>query len=120
MDINYEEIKIPIVKTLYETILYTTPIILNLPKPIKFSYGETILQNLALVIDLANEANIELKLIKERQIVKAHAKIETTKIFVRILSEGKYISIEEYIKISKYLVDTSKMLYGWLQASKKN
>lgn len=87
------------------------------PKPHRYTLGETcsryLLTTLELLLSAATTSNtVE----KSARLKDASAKVDTTKLLVRLCKDCKCITNVQYLQIESKLIETGKMLGGWLKS----
>ena len=85
----------------------------NFPKTERFSLGQKISQTFLEVLELtftASYLSFEQKIVL---LTKASSRLDILKFFVQLAWEGKLISTEKYIELSKKLEEIGRMIGGW-------
>lgn len=87
------------------------------PKPQRYTLGETcsryFLATLELLLGAATTSNI---VEKSARLKDASAKVDTAKLLVRLCKDCKCITNVQYLQVESKLIDTGKMLGGWMKS----
>ena len=108
---------IPIIHTLYDTYVEWSELTVKFPKTQRFALGERVsgylLDATELLISAASTSNVEDKM---TNLQLASAKVDLTKLLVRLSKDTKSISNTQYLQAESRLIDAGKMLGGWLKS----
>ncbi len=108
---------IPIVHTLYDAYVLWSEVMEKFPKPQRYTLGETcsryLLATLELLLGAATTSNI---VEKSARLKDASAKVDTAKLLVRLCKDCKCITNVQYLQVESKLIDTGKMLGGWMKS----
>lgn len=117
---DFEKLEMPILSqqmVLYEII---HKLIFKFPKYERYTLGEGIQETLLSSIELAIIANYTSKYDKEKILIKANAKNEILKAFIRIALNCKMIEIDKYLDVIKRLQGIGKMIQGWTKYTRSS
>ena len=109
----------PVVVKIYKTYQVASPLLLNFPKPYRYSLGQTLDRALLNMLELIFEANSLPRLLWETPLLKAQAKCELSKILLRLAAELKLIKETQYFQLIANLQEVGKMLHGWINYVRK-
>jgi hypothetical protein len=117
---NFQQIEIPVVKTLYDLYVITHNLVSKFPKNERYSLGEKLENTLLETIEYVVFGNVQQKNFKDAYILKANTKIELLKLFWRLALDIKVIDDKAYLKVQQHLQESGKMLGGWLKYLQAN
>lgn len=95
-----------------KTILYLDKIIINMPNS-DIVLKDNLKKSMYNVLEYAYMASLDSKY--KLFII---SKIKMVDFYLKISFEKKYISYKKYEKVSNYLLEILKMVYGWLNYEK--
>ena len=112
---NFQQIEIPVVKTLYELYVFTHGLVLKFPKHERYSLGEKLENSIFEAIEYIVFGNVQQKNFKDAYILKANTKVELLKLYYRLTFEINIIDEKSYLKVEQHFQECGKMLGGWLK-----
>jgi len=112
---NFQSIEIPLIKKLYELYKYAHKSVSVFPKHERYSLGEKIETGVLDAIEAVLFGNAQPKNFKDSYLLRANAKVEVLKILFRLALDSEFINSTQYLKTEEYLVESGKMLGGWLK-----
>jgi hypothetical protein len=92
--------------------------ILKFPKPWRYSLGEKIQTGLLDIIESAMQGLQTRQPLKETYILKTLGHIKSLQIFIRLCSDEKLITENQYFSYSDQAVQLLKMAIGWLRSTR--
>ncbi len=105
----------PIVIKIYKTYQLFTPLLVNFPKPQRYTMGQTLDQSLLAMLEYIFEANAMPLPLRESLLLRAMAKCELTKLLIRLACESDILDNTQYFQLMSNLQEVSKMLGGWIK-----
>lgn len=107
---------IPIVHTLYDAYVLWNEVMKKFPKPQRYTLGETCSRYLLSILELLlGAAATSIPTEKLVRLKEASAKVDTTKLLVRLCKDCKCITNVQYLNMESKLIDTGRMLGGWMK-----
>ena len=106
-----------IISNFKKTILYLDKIIVNFPnneKVLKDKISHAMYDVLEYMY-MANEVNNYNRVLYQKKIV---SKLKMIDFYLKISLNKKYISYKKYQKVCNHLLDTLKLIYGWIKYEK--
>lgn len=101
-----------VITNIKKTILYLDKIIINMPNS-DIVLKDNLKKSMYNVLEYAYMASLDSKY--KLFII---SKIKMVDFYLKISFEKKYISYKKYEKVSNYLLEILKMVYGWLNYEK--
>lgn len=101
-----------VITNIKKTILYLDKIIINMPNS-DIVLKDNLKKTMYNVLEYAYMASLDSKY--KLFII---SKIKMVDFYLKISFEKKYISYKKYEKVSNYLLEILKMVYGWLNYEK--
>jgi hypothetical protein len=102
---------------MYEAYAVWHELLLKFPKSERYTLGETcanrMLETIELILAAAAISDHRDKLIS---LHRASAKIDALKLLVRLAKDCKCISNAQYLDLTSRLLETGKMLGGWIKS----
>jgi hypothetical protein len=117
---NFQQIEIPVVKTLYDLYAFTHNAVSKFPKHERYSLGEKLENAIFEAIEYIVFGNVQQKNFKDAYILKANTKIELLKLYYRLAFDINVIDEKSYLKAQEFLQESGKMLGGWLKYLQSN
>ena len=117
---DFEKLEIPLIAKLFVIYYCVHKLILTLPKFERYSLGEAMQRAVLEACELVVEANSANKYDRPSKLIKVNAKIEITKLLVRIALNMELIKTPTYLEIQTHLQEAGKMTQGWIKYSKNN
>ena len=114
-DKNFQSIEIPLIKKLYELYKHAHKSVSAFPKHERYSLGGKIEGNILEALELSLFGNAQPKNFKDAYLLKANTKVEVLKILFRLAMDNDFINPTQYLKAEEYLVESGKMLGGWIK-----
>jgi len=104
---------LPVLEKLKESYKVWQEILPHVSKNHRQTIGTKIDGLLLEILDLTFRATYKSGLVKIELITESVTKNDLVKFFLTVMWECKIIEDKKYIRISKILVETGKMLFGW-------
>ena len=117
---NFQQIEIPVIKTLYDLYVLTHNLVSKFPKHERYSLGEKLENTIFEAIEYIVFGNVQQKNFKDAYILKANTKIELLKLYYRLAFDMNIIVDKSYLKAQEFLQEIGKMLGGWLRYLQSN
>lgn len=117
---NFQQIEIPVIKTLYDLYTFTHNLVSKFPKHERYSLGEKLENTIFEAIEYIVFGNGQQKNFKDAYILKANTKIELLKLYYRLAFDMNIIDGKSYLKAQEFLQEIGKMLGGWLKYLQSN
>lgn len=117
---NFQQIEIPVIKTLYDLYVLTHNLVSKFPKHERYSLGEKLENTIFEAIEYIVFGNGQQKNFKDAYILKANTKIELLKLYYRLAFDMNIIDGKSYLKAQEFLQEIGKMLGGWLKYLQSN
>jgi len=111
-------LELPVFKKSYDLLLELFRIYNDLPKSVKYTFGEKLQQEIiALVIDIYKANSRPDKI---PSITVARERVEVIRLLVRILFDIKIIGIKRMVMVNTMIEEVSKQLAGWQRHCEKS
>lgn len=117
---NFQQIEIPVIKTLYDLYVLTHNLVSKFPKHERYSLGEKLENTIFEAIEYIVFGNVQQKNFKDAYILKANTKVELLKLYYRLAFDMNIIDDKSYLKAQEFLQEIGKMLGGWLKYLQSN
>lgn len=117
---NFQQIEIPVIKTLYDLYALTHNLVSKFPKHERYSLGEKLKNTIFEAIEYIVFGNVQQKNFKDAYILKANTKIELLKLYYRLAFDMNITDAKSYLKAQEFLQEIGKMLGGWLKYLQSN
>jgi len=112
---------IPIVHTLYDIYAEWNEIVEKFPKVQRYALGERVSLHTLTVLELVLTASANTKdQEKLTALQQASAKLDLIKLLVRLSKDCKCIGNNQYLHIESRLIETGKMLGGWIKRTQED
>ncbi|MCB9267346.1 MAG: diversity-generating retroelement protein Avd [Lewinellaceae bacterium] len=100
----------------YELLKYCTPLLGQLPRSYKFTYGDRVQNLLFTLLEVLLEAFYSPPSQKRAILQKANLTLEKLRYLVRLGFDLKLFSSDAYQKLATHLNEIGRMVGGWLKS----
>jgi len=111
----YEDI--PILQKTYDLYKLFYQYSVNFPKKDKFGIGKRCEDHILDLMESLIKASKARREHKAELLYEISIKLDTLKIFVRMLKELKILDLKKYIQIQELIHEIGKMLGGWIKST---
>ena len=108
----------PIVQKVYDFYKELRMVIEKMEKKDKYTLGEKMEKTTLDFLELLIEASLSPKDWKIDPLSKSAVKLDFLKILIRLGQESKTIPTQKYLSLEGKLIETGKMLGGWIKSVK--
>ena len=107
---------LPVYKASYDLVLEIFKVIKDFDREYKYTLGENIKKEAIEMITNIYRANSSFS--KKPHIQKAREKIETIRIFFRLVRDLRQVSLKKFVDINEKVENVSKQLTAWERSQK--
>lgn len=90
---------------------------MKFPKAQRYTLGEACSRNLLAILEsVIGAASLANMIEKSSRLKDASAKVDSTKLLIRLAKDCKCITNIQYLKVESQLIEAGKMLGGWIKS----
>jgi len=113
--------ELPLFRSLCVFNMFLTPLVINMDKDIKVTFGYNIIKSLIYSIKLLRKSYTEKDLYKKLEYIEElYGEINDIELFTKMLFEMKRISLKQQSNISIHFGDILMQLNGWKASVESN
>jgi len=107
---------LPVYKASYDLLFQTFNVIKDFNREYKYTLGENIKKETIEMVTYIYRANSNFN--KKPYLQKARERIETIRVFFRLVKDLRQISLKKFVQINEKIENVSKQLTAWEKSQK--